>query len=53
MISDLHVWRVGKGKFACIVALETSGDAAPAYFKAQLGIHEELVHIMVEINRPA
>lgn len=52
-ISDLHVWRVGKGKFACIVALETSADATPAYFKAQLGIHEELVHITVEINRPA
>jgi cation diffusion facilitator family transporter len=49
-ISDLHVWRVGKGKYACIVSLVTSPDADPEYFKQQLRIHEELVHITVEIN---
>ena len=49
-ISDLHVWRVGKGKYACIVALVTSPHAKPDYFKEQLRIHEELVHITVEIN---
>ena len=50
-ISDLHVLRVGKGKYACIVSLVTTEDAEPEYFKRQLGIHEELVHISVEINR--
>ncbi len=50
-ISDLHVWRVGKGMYACIVSLVTSADASPDYFKKQLQIHEELVHISVEINR--
>jgi len=50
-ISDLHVWRVGKGQYACILSLETADDVAPDYFKEQLGIHEELVHISVEINR--
>lgn len=49
-ISDLHVWRVGKGKYACIVSLVTSHDADPEYFKQRLRIHEELVHITVEIN---
>ena len=50
-ISDLHVWRVGKGMYACIVSLVTSADASPDYFKKQLQIHEELVHISVEVNR--
>ena len=48
---DLHVWRVGKGKYACILALVTEEDASPDYFRRQLGVHEELVHISVEVNR--
>ncbi len=51
MISDLHVWRVGKGKYACIVSLVTLADAQPEDFKRQLRVHDELVHITVEINR--
>ena len=50
-ICDLHVWRVGKGKFACILSLATDNDVSPEYFKKQLSIHEELVHISVEINK--
>ena len=50
-LCDLHVWRVGKGKYACIVSLATAQDVDPDYFKQQLRIHEELVHISVEVNR--
>ena len=50
-ISDLHVWRVGKGKYACILSLVTTHDAEPDYFKQRLKVHEELVHISVEVNR--
>jgi cation diffusion facilitator family transporter len=50
-ICDLHVWRVGKGKFACILSLATDNDASPEYFKKQLNIHAELVHISIEINQ--
>lgn len=49
-ISDLHVWRVGKGKYACVLALITEEYVEPNYFKEQLHIHEELIHITVEIN---
>lgn len=49
-LCDLHVWRVGKGKYACIVSLVTSENADPDYFKQQLRVHEELVHISVEVN---
>jgi cation diffusion facilitator family transporter len=50
-ICDLHVWRVGKGKFACILSLATDNEVSPEYFKKQLNIHAELVHISIEINQ--
>ncbi|MHB8057476.1 MAG: CDF family Co(II)/Ni(II) efflux transporter DmeF [Desulfuromonadaceae bacterium] len=50
-ICDLHVWRVGKGKYACILSLVTTEEVEPDYFKRQLSIHEELIHLSVEVNR--
>lgn len=50
ILCDLHVWRVGKGKYACIVSLATAEDVTPDDFKQRLRIHEELVHISVEVN---
>ncbi|HEY1132677.1 MAG TPA: CDF family Co(II)/Ni(II) efflux transporter DmeF [Roseateles sp.] len=49
-ISDLHVWRVGRDKFACILGVTTAAPALPEDFRRQLAVHEELVHITVEIN---
>src|SRR3546814_12253335 len=49
-ITDLHVWRVASGKYACILGLTVSGPAAPEAFRRQLAVHEELVHITVELN---
>ncbi|WP_308912465.1 CDF family Co(II)/Ni(II) efflux transporter DmeF [Acinetobacter schindleri] len=49
-LSDLHVSRVGKGKFACFVALETALDLSPDQVRDAISIHEEIVHISVEIN---
>ncbi|MFC3533144.1 CDF family Co(II)/Ni(II) efflux transporter DmeF [Vogesella facilis] len=51
-ITDLHLWRVGQGSYACIVALESSGDTTPDQVRGLLAVHEELAHITVEINRP-
>jgi cation diffusion facilitator family transporter len=50
-ITDLHVWRVGKGKFACIVSLAVTEAVEPDYFRRQISIHEELVHVTVEVNQ--
>jgi cation diffusion facilitator family transporter len=50
-LCDLHVWRVGKGKYACILGLATDNEVSPEYFKRQLSMHEELVHVSIEINR--
>ena len=50
-ISDLHVWRIGRDKYACVVALVSDTDASPEHYRQAIGIHEELVHITVEINK--
>lgn len=50
-ITDLHVWKVGKGKFSCILGLETTiADLNRDRIKAELLIHEEIVHASIEIN---
>jgi cation diffusion facilitator family transporter len=50
-ITDLHVWRVGKGKYACILSLAVTNAVEPDYFRRQISIHEELVHVTVEVNQ--
>ncbi|MEO6959884.1 MAG: cation diffusion facilitator family transporter, partial [Burkholderiaceae bacterium] len=49
-ICDLHVWRVGKAKYACIVSIATDADVSPEYFKRKLSVHDELAHVTIEIN---
>ncbi len=48
IITDLHVWRVGKGKFSCVLSLVTHSQLNADDFRAQLSVHEELVHVTVE-----
>lgn len=50
-ITDLHLWRVGKSRYACILSLASSGDLTPELVRQRLQVHEELAHITVEINR--
>ncbi|MCE1114640.1 MULTISPECIES: CDF family Co(II)/Ni(II) efflux transporter DmeF [Pseudomonas] len=49
-ITDLHVWRVGKDQYACIVSLATVGTLSADSVRQALGVHEELAHITVEVN---
>jgi cation diffusion facilitator family transporter len=50
-IIDLHVWRVGKGNYACILAMITSSPGLTAQSVRQcLSVHEEIVHLTVEIQ---
>ncbi len=51
VITDLHVWQVGPGKFAAIVSLVAERPLAPADYAARVTIHEELVHVTVETHR--
>jgi len=50
-IADLHVWHVGKGRFACILALEGAAtDLTTATIHQAMAIHEEIVHLSVEMR---
>ena len=52
-LADLHVWRVGRAQFACIVSVVTHGDGSADRYKARLTGIAELVHVTVEVNRCA
>ena len=51
-ITDLHVWRIGRQRYACELALATDSPAVtPQSVRAVLAQHEELAHVTVEIER--
>ncbi len=52
IISDLHVWRVGKSAYSCAISLVThSASLTPELVREQLSQHEEIVHTTIEIHR--
>ena len=52
-LQDLHVWRVGKNNYACIVSVNSELAIAPEQLHTLLSDCHELVHITVEINNAA
>ena len=49
-IDDLHIWQVGPGKFAAIVSLTADRPLTASDYAAKLAVHEELVHLTVEVH---
>jgi len=49
-ISDLHVWQVGPGHHAAIVALVTPKPRAPSFYKEKLQGIRDLSHVTVEVT---
>lgn len=49
-ITDLHVWRVGPGHHAAIVAVATPVSRDPSFYKARLAEIHELSHVTVEVT---
>jgi cation diffusion facilitator family transporter len=50
-VTDLHVWRVGKGAYSCALSVVTHDRAlTPAKVREQLAVHEEIVHSTIEIH---
>ena len=49
-LADLHLWRVGRAQFACIVSVVTHGRATADRYKDRLAGIDELVHVTVEVN---
>jgi Co/Zn/Cd efflux system component len=52
-ITDLHVWRVGRARYACVLSLTTSSGKDGDYFRRELSIHDELAHVTVEVEHEA
>ncbi len=51
-VADLHVWRVGKGSYACALTVVTHDTTlTPGHVRQQLAQHAEIVHSTVEIQQ--
>lgn len=51
-LADLHVWRVGKRAYSTTLVVVThDSELTPERIKSALRIHEEIVHVTVEINQ--
>jgi cation diffusion facilitator family transporter len=48
-VSDLHLWRVGPGHHAAVVALVTDDPHPPAHYKERLAAIPGLSHVTVEV----
>src|SRR5881275_1835184 len=48
LVTDLHVWQVGIGKFAAIVSIVAHEPRSSDEYRELLREHEELVHLTIE-----
>ena len=48
VVTDLHVWQVGVGKFAAIVSIVAHEPKTSDQYRELLRPHEELVHVTIE-----
>lgn len=50
-LTDLHVWRVGTGAYACALSVLTHDRGLDAHqIRERLGVHEEIVHATIEVQ---
>lgn len=50
-ITDLHVWQLGLGHHAAIVAVITGNGSGPAIYREKLSKITGLSHLTVEVNK--
>jgi cation diffusion facilitator family transporter len=50
LVTDLHVWQVGVGKFAAIVSIVAHEPKTADDYRDLLRNHSELVHVTIEIQ---
>jgi len=48
IVTDLHVWQVGVGKFAAIVSIVAHEPKTSDQYRGLLSHHKELVHVTIE-----
>jgi Co/Zn/Cd efflux system component len=49
-VSDLHIWSIGPGRFAAVIAVVTDSPKTPQAYKALIPETLGLVHVTVEVN---
>ena len=49
-ITDLHVWQLGPGHHAAIIAVSTASEMNPVAYRERLAQTAGLSHITVEVN---
>ncbi|MCC7257286.1 MAG: CDF family Co(II)/Ni(II) efflux transporter DmeF [Gammaproteobacteria bacterium] len=50
-ITDLHVWRVGRGAYACALTVVThDATLTPARIRERLAVHAEIMHATIEVQ---
>lgn len=50
LVTDLHIWQVGAGKFAAIVSIVAHHPKPSETYRELFSEHEELVHVTVEVQ---
>lgn len=50
-IADLHVWRVGRSRHACIVTIVARKPLTPDGYRERLAGIASLAHVSIEVNR--
>ena len=50
-VSDLHLWKVGMNKYACIISLVSDHPHDLKYYQQMLNAHHEIVHLTIEITQ--
>jgi cation diffusion facilitator family transporter len=49
-VADLHLWRLGTGRYALLVSLRGPNLDTPDRFRAQLADLPQLAHVTIEVN---
>jgi cation diffusion facilitator family transporter len=51
-VADLHVWRVGRGRYACVLGIETAdASVTPARVRDALAPLPALAHVTIELAK--
>ncbi|MBV2205560.1 MAG: cation diffusion facilitator family transporter, partial [Pseudomonas sp.] len=50
-VTDLHLWRVGRAQYSCILSVVTHQDHSSDDYKRALQDLPQLVHVTAEVNR--
>ncbi|MFM2399744.1 MAG: Cadmium, cobalt and zinc/H(+)-K(+) antiporter [Pseudomonadota bacterium] len=50
-VADLHVWRVGRERYALIACIVADAPQPPDVYRARLSHLPQLAHVSIEVNR--